>query len=812
MKTLFLFLLSIGFFCLPAQIILSGTVRDAASGELIPYANLYLLKKQYGSTCNEEGKFSLQTNIPDTLIVMMGGYVSEKIYFSQSQSNLKITLERNNLKTKEIVIHRKKGKKKNPADVIMEQVLAHKKKNNYKSLSAYECKNYTKIQFNLNNLDSTLSKNLFFEPIGFLFKKIDSTTFGKPSVPIMLSETSSDYFYKSDPKHENEIIQANKISGIKKSGISEFTGNFYLDYNLYNDYIFTFNKNFVSPLATHGKLSYKYVLLDSTEEINGRKTYEIFFSPKRKQELTFRGHLWIDSATWAIAKAKLVMSHDANVNLIHQMEIEKYFQLIDSAWLPEKETLFMEFSVNDDRLGIYGLKQTFSSSYLLRQPKPDAFFSTEKIIRFNDSLQGDKEEYWQTQRENTITKNEKEIYTNVDSAMNTPYLKKIKKISILLYTGYLPFKKWHYGPVLNTYSFNPIEGNRFRIGGETNSNFSKKFRVNSYVAYGTLDRKIKYGLKAEYYFKLQGARRFAGIDFSNDLKVMNLYGTAIAIDNILASISRRNAPKYLFVERYAAYFENEWLKGTGNRITFAYQNIHPLGNLIFEKPDNTFLSEIKTVSLEISGRIAWHEKFFEDHFTRLSLSTKAPIITYSFESAFKGLLNADYNYYKAKIKVSDKWFFGNIGYMHFNGEAGKIWGSVPYPLLFTQAGNNSWYFDPEAFSLMNPFEFVNDQYVKIMLTQHFEGLLLNKIPFLRKLDWREVAFARGAIGALSAEHTKILKLPVGMSGLNTPYIEAGVGIENIFKLFRIDAVWRLTQLNKTNVSAFGVNVGMSLVF
>jgi hypothetical protein len=160
----------------------------------------------------------------------------------------------------------------------------------------------------------------------------------------------------------------------------------------------------------------------------------------------------------------------------------------------------------------------------------------------------------------------------------------------------------------------------------------------------------------------------------------------------------------------------------------------------------------------------------------------------------------------------DKWYIGNTGHIQIVAEAGKTWGTVPYPLLTTHIGNNSYYFDAEAFNLMKPFEFVSDEYVQVLATYHLEGLLLNKIPLFRKLQWRELAFARGLIGNLSSKHANEIKFPYGMSGLKEPYLEAGFGIENIFKVLRIDALWRFTNLNGATTPTFGMTGVLQFYF
>jgi hypothetical protein len=795
-----------------AQINISGKILDSASRTALPYANLYLVNKMYGAASNAEGKFFLQLSSPDTLIVSMVGYHPTKIACTSSKSDIEIVLSRKPQVTAAVKIVAKKAKRKknDPAEAIMKKVIEHKDENNYKKLKAYECTNYTKIQFNLNNADTNLANVALLKPIGFMFRNIDSTTFKKPSIPIMISESSTKYFYKTSPNLENEVVEASKVSGIDHNTVAEFTSNFYMEYNIYDDYIFNFNRNFVGPLATLGTLSYDYILVD-TIRTDTNSMYHLFYVPLRKQELTFRGHLYIDSATYAVCKANLEMSKDANINFVKSMEMDKFFQRVDGHWVPAKETIFLDVNLADKQYGMYGLKQTFSSKYTINQPKDNSFFNQTTKVVVKDTLKENTSDYWQTQRPQPLNDNELAAYAKIDSALHSRYFVMMKRLSMMFASGYYPLGKWEYGPYFTTYSFNNIEGNRFKFTGRTTAKFSKKWRFLGHVAYGTTDKRVKYKFTPQYYFKMS-PRSYMGFDLSSDLEVMNASPDAFQNDNIMASLSRKDSVKFLFIEKYTGYYEREWAKGNHNRITFGFQNIKPVAPLFFEQPNGNHLNSIKIASVMLSGRIAYKEKILEDDYRRVSLKTKYPIFTYSYEFAAKGILGSQYAFHRAKIKMVDKWYIGNAGHIQVVAEAGKIWGTVPYPLLTTHVGNNSYYFDAEAFNLMKIFEFVSDEYVQMMATYHLEGFIFNKLPLFRKLQWRELAFARGLMGRLSNTHAQEVKLPTGMSALNEPYLEAGVGIENIFKVLRVDALWRFTNLNGKTTPTFGITAVFKVYF
>jgi hypothetical protein len=116
-----------------------------------------------------------------------------------------------------------------------------------------------------------------------------------------------------------------------------------------------------------------------------------------------------------------------------------------------------------------------------------------------------------------------------------------------------------------------------------------------------------------------------------------------------------------------------------------------------------------------------------------------------------------------------------------------------------------------AYNMMNYYEFGSDQYVAAGIYHHFEGLLFNKVPLLKKLKWREVITAKAVWGSVNEKNRNTLIFPNTLKSLESgPYVEATAGIENIFKVFRIDALWRLTYPKPNPVDNFGVKFSFQL--
>src|SRR5205085_9211969 len=193
-------------------------------------------------------------------------------------------------------------------------VRENKDKNDRRNVESYEYEAYNKLEMDINNISEKFKKRRIFKPFKFIFDNIDSNeTNKKPFLPVFISETLSDVYYKKSPEKKKEVIKAVRASGIENSSIQQFLGDFYQNINIYDNSIYLFGKGFESPLADGGGLFYKFYLLDSAF-IDDKWCYKLKFKPRRRQELTFIGEMWVHETTWAIKKINMRIADDANIN------------------------------------------------------------------------------------------------------------------------------------------------------------------------------------------------------------------------------------------------------------------------------------------------------------------------------------------------------------------------------------------------------------------------------------------------------------------------------------------------------------------
>ena len=363
-----------------------------------------------------------------------------------------------------------------------------------------------------------------------------------------------------------------------------------------------------------------------------------------------------------------------------------------------------------------------------------------------------------------------------------------------------------------------MEGNRFRLGMRTSDMFSKRTEYDGFVAYGTKDDEFKYGFGGRTFISKE-PRQILGAHYTHDIEQLGQSTSAFRQDNVLSSAFRRTPNnKLTMVNEYKVTYEREWFQGFSTTFLFRNRTLFSRGTLdyirlrdINSEPDT--IASIRTSEIAVNTRYAYREKFVSGTFRRVSLGTKYPAFELHAAYGVPGLFGSDYAYVKLVLHASQRVPTGALGNLRYAAEMGRIWGTLPYPLLIIHPGNETFYYDDGAYNTMNYFEFLSDRYASIWLEQHFDGFLFNRVPLFRRLKWREVFGVKSLVGALDLKHSaELLPLP-GMERLgDTPFMETNLGVENILKVLRVDGIWRLTYRDKPGASNFALRLKLTINF
>ena len=722
-----------------------------------------------------------------------------------------------------------KNKKENPAYAVMQEVFKRKRNNALSKYQSYQFDEYEKIEFDLDNIDSTFTEKRIFRDLDFIFDYADSTANGKLQLPIFFNEAVYKNYGTTTPdKKEKKVLIAQKTSGFQDNQILTMGAkNLYRDINIYNNTLNFFDIGFQSPAGSDGFSVYDYEITD-TLRIRGNDVFRIQYQPKRKDVLAFQGYLYITTDTFAVLEATLKSTRKMSVNYVNGISTELVYDNPDEeTFLPSKVSTELNmslFSKNKKAKGIVAKRSVSYTGYVFDQPFDQAVFDR-KDESPDEATLSKNEEYWDSARTDSLSTSEKGIYEMLGKLEDTPKFNRMVKFTETLSSGY-----WNVGNAIDignlysVYGYNEVEGNRIRFGARTYFSRNDVWRIQGYGAYGFKDKQFKYGLEAKYMFSK--ISRFT-VGFGSRRDIMQLGSQLTTDDGIM---SRSFASSTVFARGENASLSSvtqnnifaavEPWKNIQIRLDVSLQSIRSADSEIFSLDyyhNGQLRKTVNDSHLTLSLIARPGAKFSQTGVDRTEMTTLAATIILKYSRGIEGLFNADFSYDKLQFLVYKPFLLGSWGRTIVNFEAGKNFDTVPLALQNIIPGNQSYGLVPNTFSQLNYYEFVADTYTTLHLEHHFNGKILSFIPLIKKLKFREVAFLRAAYGTLSDASKNINTEGWRYSAPDQHiYYEYGCGIENIgfgnLRIFRVDFNWRGNYLHMPDVSKFGVKAGFQFNF
>lgn len=792
-----------------------GTVTDQITGEPMPFVTVHFLDSKIGAFTDTNGRYILDTYYAtDTLVFSFSGYIKVKRHVKLDEAQI-IDVEMPVLTTdyEEVTV---KAPDEFPSTILHKKVIAHKHINNKEKLDAYEYEVYNKVQLDLNNLDEKFNEREMVKKLEILTQYIDSVEGGKNFLPVILSESVSDYYYKKDPKKKREVVKASKISGVENLELTQFLGDMYLDVNIYDNNLDLFNKSFISPVSNFARNFYRFYLEDSMF-IDNYWCYLLTFKPKRTGDMTFEGEMWIHDTTYAVKRFKANISPWANINYVQDLYIEHEFaQVAPEVWMLTSEKMIADLKITKKTnvIGLFGRRHSTRKNYVINQERPADFYRSNSTVEVLDSANLRSDEYWANIRHEPLAAKEQGIDQMVDSLNTLRFFRTLKNTIYLFSTGYYPVNKIEIGDAFALMSFNPVETYRLGIALRTSNKFSRRLEFGGRIAYGFGDERFKYGGSVRYNITPK-KRGMLSAYYNYDLEQIGQSPTAAAVGSTFGTLFRTGPlDKLTFVEKIGINLEKDIHKDIIIFGGFEWKEYTALGkaNYVRVNPNSGLhdtINRIQTTEFTLRYRWAKNEEFISGAFDRTSIRSKFPIVSVQGIFGVKGLLGADYNYQKFDLIVEHVAKLGVVGRLRYELNLGYIHGTAAYPFLKVHEGNQSYWLMSNAYNKMDFFEFVSDRYVSLLLEHHWDGLFFDRIPLIKKAKFRLVTTARGLYGDISNKHSEEMVLPDFTKRFgDIPYVEVSLGIENILKLIRIDVFWRLTHLDPgvkvTDLETFGI--------
>ncbi|WP_336514061.1 DUF5686 and carboxypeptidase regulatory-like domain-containing protein [Pollutibacter soli] len=779
----------------------SGKVFNSQSIPL-PFASVLIKGTTIGTTSNSNGEYFLDLTPGDyTIICQYVGYEKREKQLTVGNEPVifNFVLKAVTLSLQEIVI---KPGGEDPAYEIIRNAI--KKRPDYlKQVSAYQCDVYIKGQIKLNEF-----------PKKFMGQRIEleDGDSGRNRI-VFLSETIAKYSFTQPNKQKVEVIstrvsgQSNGLGFSNPEMISFYENNVMLP-RLLNP------RGFISPIADNALYYYRYKYLGAFIE-DGVQVSRIQVIPKRKFEPVFSGYIQIVENEWRIHSLQLTLTKEAQVEIVNQLVIDQiYMPVAKDIWMLQTQNVYPQIKMFGFDGG--GYFTTLYSNYTIEPVYRKKFFDR-IVLRYDTASNKRSQAYWDSVRPVPLLDEEVVDFRRKDSLekqrQDPKYLDSLdRRQNKLTFSGLVlngqtfqrrsKNRSFEYDPVLKSVSFNTVEGLSVQTSGTFTKDWTgrKSLSITPVLRYGFSNKHFNAFFISSYRFgnKLRNSVSFSGgkriYQFNNDNpipQVINTFSTLFDGNN--------------FMKIYEARFASiGYSKAFGEGFQFDanvhYQNRYPL-----ENTDTTTFwgkSENKTkytpnYPTELTSQNLTHHQAFITAFTityrpgtnyielpdrTISIGSKYPVLRLGYTRGFRNIIGSDIEFDKWFFSIQDNINMKTVGELRYHGVTGGFLSKsqVAIPDYQHYEANLSIKANPylNSFQLLSYYLKSNtaDFYFRMHLEHRYNGFLTNKIPGIRRYN---------------------LHLVTGGNMLyinkNNYYFEVFAGIDNIFKIFRIDYVWGFSE-------------------
>lgn len=827
----------------------SGVILDASTGAPVPFATIIFVGSDVVTISDENGAFNISNSQGFvTLAIQLISYKTTVMTLKPNKhnDNLKIHLETDGFRIDAVTIKptrqsKKYSRKNNPAIELAKKVIEHKKDNRLESKEFYRSSVYEKLTLSLDKFDVDFDNKKLWKQFSFLKEYIDTSQFN--STPVLtgsIRENIYDYYYRKKPHEEKRVVHYRNMQGVDKildrEGLSANLDAMLQSVDIFSDNMEILLNSFVSPLSSSLAISYyKYFIMD-TLEISGTPCIDLAFVPMNSEGYGFTGHLYIlTDGSYALKKYVLNIPSNINLNFVSNLSITQEYDYTDAGLLvPTQSDTYVNFYMFKKMRQIYAHQTKLATEYTFEIPQTeyDSVFAIQDNVLLEDSATKRTKAEWTDLRPVPLSKQESLIDSLVTELERIPRFRHLLKTGEVLVSGYIPtsknrmLSKFDFGPIYSTISYNWLEGIRLRLGGMTTANLHPHWFLNGYVAFGCKDLRVKYSGSVIYsftpkeYHAYESFRDALFITSSYDVNVPGQMYGVFDRDNILMSINFGGPTTNMqYIARNQIKYEKEWPNRISIQAWIEHENNEAAGTLVYKRINAdeslTNIKKYNEVSIGMSFRFAPGEALFNNRMGKSSLfnlSNEAPVLQVAHEL---GYMQGGYWFNRSELLAQKRFWLSSFGHIDLTLNAGIEWNKVPFTKLFIPLANQSIFLQPTSFNMMLPMEFITDQYISLYASYYLKGWILNRIPLIKKLKFREVISFSALYGTLSAKNnpavspTGLFVFPEAAGTLGRfPYMEMSVGIENIFKFIRIDYVRRLNYMNNPKAHRNGVRISL----
>ena len=790
-----------------------GTVFNEG-GDLLPYASITVKGSSIGASANNRASFSFSLSPGTyTLVCQHIGYTaSEKTVTVTKETEVTFILSPQKLLLKEVVV---KTGDEDPAYEIIRQAI--KKRSYYHSqVDGFTCDLYTKDMIKLRNLpDKIFGRKIPDEDRNDM--KLDSSGKGI----IYLSESVAKVNLQLPEKFKMDVISS-RVSG---SGDFGFTFPAFITLYTNNVNVFTdrFNpRGFISPIADGAIRFYKFKFLGTFFE-NGKAINSIRVTPRRTYEPLFTGVINITDGDWRIHSFDLVLTKTSQLELMDTLQItQMHVPVSENVWRVKSQLL--HFNFNQFKIDAVGNFLSVYSNYNINPVFPKKFFDR-IVIKYDTGVNKKTKAYWDSTRPVPLETEELKDYQVKDSiyelhkdsllsqkdvdSLNKKQ-GKIKPLAALwsgVHRTHYSTKQtysWNIESPIQNLEYNTVEGVVLNINASFNT-YLKKMKshfsfdpnlrygfnnghLNAWASIGFRTRDVDADKKLKRYsFIFSGGKRVSEYNKENSLTpLINSISILLYGDNYIKTYEN-----YFGSVQFSKRFES----GLRFNVSALYEDRRPLDNTtyftLFKKDSINitpnypaervpaaaiFPHQAFIVSFNISYKPG--QKYIQLPNSKIPLGSKYPTFSFGYTKGINKVFGSDVDFDKWKFTINDDKNFKLAGLLKYKVGVGGFLNTHKVNIQDYQHFNGNQ--AVAASEYVNSFQLakyyanstIASFYAIGHLEHHFNGLLTNKIPLFKRLGWN-------LVGGGNAFYVNE----------KSNYVEVFAGLENILKIFRVDAVF-----------------------
>lgn len=807
---------------------LRGVITDE-NNLPIPYASVYIHQSTYGVSTNLNGEYFLELKSGQYEIVFHSLGYEKRVEIVSIQSKnveLNIQLKLSVTELQEIAIAEDA---EDPAYAVIRNAI--KAKDQFKNpADEYKCNVYIKssIEKESKNTikeienDSVKSDTTFLtkEKMNFV-ESYSSLYYKSPNTFKEIKEAFNDFSekYKSQSGASFSVSLGSDADNTNKVSNEVNTNLFKInisdaDFNFYQNLIPipSLGANpYISPISDLALLSYKYHLEEYFYE-DGHWVNKIQVIPRRTDAALFKGYIYIVDGVWCIKSVDLTIDPSALYLYNHFRVIQKYENIKDNAWLLSHESFF--YNSKEGKKSILGNTYIKYSNYVLNPDLPNNFFTNELSAILDDAYDKDSV-YWIQLRPITLKEEELKFIEKQDS------IEEYHKSAAYLHEqdSIVNHHKWDDFLFGLTFQNSFKKQKIFILGLLTSANplGIGGYRQNVLVMYEkefTSAYKLQTDIKLNYGFTNQDLKGHAGASFTYLPKYFarihtsyrNEYGFLNTYESVGATFSMAN---YINIMGYTLGHEFEVINGLFLDAQLEYLNKQSIENLKLSKwSEWVFGSNNEPVSfdgyeqliVDITLKFTPFQKYRTEPYKKIIIGSKFPTIVLNYRKGINGFFNsvADFDFIECRIWGDFK--IGTFGQSKWKIYTGRFFNNVSVLLTedkYFRGSDPYFFFDPvTSFQLLGNSLHTSNEYLQAHYLHRFNGVLLNKVPLVKKLHLLEVA---GAAALLVNDN-------------NFSHIEAWAGLEKVFKirrqLFKLGVYYVVADSNYSTIGSqikFGID-------